>query len=370
LPNLDGLRCVGALAILFIHIEDIKEFAGKAMMPWGVFAKPLGNHAVSLFFVLSGFIITYLLLKEKEHTGTINLKNFYIRRILKIWPLYYLIVLVGFFVLPHLDTFFSVSYSPWKNGPLFKYALSALLFLPAGAVGLLGGKFPTIGATWTVRVEEAFYLFWPVLLKRSKNYVRVMVIIIIAVMLARYGFAAIALVCHYRLLVPGAVKTIWLDLNDYRFSCMAFGALGAYFVVSDNKKILNVLFRKDLQWLVYVVAALLLLIYRKHESLLYEPSSALFAIMIMNLAANPNTVIKLDYKPLNYLGKISYGIYLYNPIMRILGLELTEKLFGDVIGWQANLLFYTLSVAFTIVVSAISYEFFEKYFLRMKGRFA
>src|SRR5579863_4301730 len=101
LPNLDGLRFLGAFILIILHVEGIKATMGaeKTGVIYHFFHE--GNLFVSLFFVLSGFLITYLLLHEKQNTSKINFKKFYTRRILKIWPLYFFIGLVGYFILPY-----------------------------------------------------------------------------------------------------------------------------------------------------------------------------------------------------------------------------------------------------------------------------
>ena len=114
-PGLNGLRFFAAMAVVVTHIELVKHFMGLPNL-WGnhssniltlksavnTFVFEAGGLGVYFFFVLSGFLITYLLLVEKAKTGTIAVKKFYLRRILRIWPLYYLIVILGFFVVPYI----------------------------------------------------------------------------------------------------------------------------------------------------------------------------------------------------------------------------------------------------------------------------
>src|SRR3989338_8543857 len=109
-PNLNGLRFIAALMVIIHHIEQIKSILKMdnfSTFPPVFFVGKLG---VILFFVLSGFLITYLLLQEKEVSNTISVRQFYIRRILRIWPLYYFIILLGLIIIPLI---------PWMNiGPL------------------------------------------------------------------------------------------------------------------------------------------------------------------------------------------------------------------------------------------------------------
>ena len=356
-PNLDGLRFIGAFLIILIHIEGLKEKEGKEIIPWIHYFHADGSLLVSLFFVLSGFLITYLLLKEKENTSTIHLKKFYSRRILKIWPLYYFIGFLGIVALPMLYSYFSGHYSGRENS--WYNVLLYALFLPPFMQSL------SIGATWSVRVEELFYLLWPIVLKSTKKYFSVFVGVVIIVLLFR-NISAILL--HLK---PIILFRIMDHLSkDYRFSCMAIGGMAAYLHIAGKKQILSFLYRKDVQYGVYILM-LLLFIFKVHlPGINFEFYSFLFAFLVLNLATNPQSILSFDYSWMNYLGKISYGLYLYNPIVRILCLEGIEHIYGkDITGWGMNLLDYGSTIFGTILVSTLSYEFFEKPFLRMKRRF-
>ncbi len=360
-PNLDGLRLIGSLIIIVFHIENLKFLAGKEPHLWIKSYLPLGRLDVSLFFVLSGFLIGYLLLKEKHDTGDILIKKYYIRRALRIWPLYYFIVLVGFFVFPYLAEKWNLPdlgiNSPYKN---YDFVLS-LFFLP-----IYGIRLRAIGATWSVRVEELFYIIEPFILKRTKNYVKAFLLIVIAVVLFRNGYR----ISCYLLDASPFFRHLQKTIEDYRLSCMAIGGIGAYLVVAKKERILKILYRKDLQWGIYILTLLLLIFKVRIPLIDFEFYSVLFCCIIINLATNPNSVINLDFKWTNYLGKVSYGLYLYGAIMRIFCLAFTENIYGrPLIGWGMNLVFYFTTIASTIVISIISYELFEKLFLRRKSRF-
>src|ERR1041385_5542478 len=104
-PGLNGLRFFEASAVIITHVELLKKGIGLPSL-WDEKAHPvifnLGGLGVYFFFVLSGFLITYLLLAEKEKEGKISVRNFYMRRIFRIWPVYYLLVFLTFFVFPHI----------------------------------------------------------------------------------------------------------------------------------------------------------------------------------------------------------------------------------------------------------------------------
>jgi len=357
-PNLDGLRFLGSLFLIVLHIEGLKMRDSREVIGFIYGFNKLGGLAVSLFFVLSGFLITYLLIDEKEKTSTINLRKFYFRRILKIWPLYFLIGIIGFLLLPKLAYFHGI----YSINTGMHFGISFLLyclFIPP-----FSGSLST-GQTWSVRVEEAFYFIWPLLLRRSKNYLTVFIAVVVFVVVLRNVSSYFVMNYNQHVFI-----ILFNLFESYRISCMAIGGIGAYLYLKGNQKILSIIYRKDLQWLVYITTAILLVFQIHIGFILYEAYSALFSFIILNLATNPKSIVNLDYKWMNYLGKISYGLYMYNAIMRIFCFEFVEYVFNKQIsGWQMNLVLYFTTIGSTILISILSYEYFEKPFLRIKKRF-
>ncbi|HTA28133.1 MAG TPA: acyltransferase [Bacteroidia bacterium] len=360
-PNLDGLRFVGSFIILVLHIEELKVSSGKEPLLWVKQYLPIGGLDVSLFFVLSGFLIGYLLLKEKADTGNIDMKKYYTRRCLRIWPLYFFIILLGFFVFPYLGELWGIQELKLESPYKYIDFILCMLFLPPYDL-----RMRAIGAAWSLRVEEVFYVFEPLILKRTKKYITVFLVIVLGVILFRNGYFFMCRIFHLSPWFRHFQKII----TFYRLSCMAIGGIGASLVISDKKNILPFLFRKDVQWVVYLVTLALIVANIRIPYIEFEFYSVLFCFIIINLAANPKSIVRLDYGWMNYLGKISYGMYLYGAVFRILCLYLTEKIFGhDLSGVFMNVVFYLLTISFTIVISIISFHFFETPFLKLKNRF-
>src|ERR1700742_157030 len=147
LPNLDGVRFLGAFIIMIFHLEGIKSKTGRQTIGAIRHFYPTGNLVVSIFFVLSGFLITYLLLKEKQKNNFINIKSFYKRRILRVWPLYYLVLILGFFVFPLLSTHFTNDYSNNVEEHFWLNFTSSFFFLQPSVVGLSHVPM-TLGPIW------------------------------------------------------------------------------------------------------------------------------------------------------------------------------------------------------------------------------
>ena len=148
--GLDTLRAVAALVVIWGHIELLKRRENLPnLLDQDGFGVPSGHIAVILFFVLSGFLITYLLINEKENTGSISFKKFYMRRVLRIWPLYYFIMLLSYFLI-------NAEYS-------VKTLVLCLGIFPNVAHALTAG-WPSSPQLWSIGAEEQFYLFWPMLI--------------------------------------------------------------------------------------------------------------------------------------------------------------------------------------------------------------
>ncbi len=361
-PNLNGLRFFAALFVIIHHIEQFKQILGIKNYTQQNYIKVLGQAGVILFFVLSGFLITYLLLIEEFKTKNINVKNFYIRRALRIWPLYFFIVLLGFLVLPHIN-FFEIP--SWSNHIIDNFKTKLLLFiffLPNLAL-FLYAPMPYISQTWSVGLEEQFYIIWPILIKKVKNKKALFLSIILF-------YTIIKILCYFlidRLMLKNDMITgvRFFFETLFTFDYMAIGGLFAYFFF-ENSKILKVVYNNYLQ----IVVIMLLLIfffsgfYIPIISIHAQICAILFGLLILNLATNPKTIINLELNIFNYLGKISFGLYIFHPLAIIT----TLKCLGY---FNINSLFltYFLSIGISIVLASISYKYFESYFIKKKVLF-
>lgn len=163
-PNLNGLRFIAAFLVIIHHIEQFKSISNFENY-WDKipFIGIIGKLGVILFFVLSGFLITYLLLTEEQSFKKISIGKFYVRRILRIWPLYFFIILLAFLILPNIDLFVLPNFDKdviYSN--LFLKLLLYAIFFPNLVLSLLG-VVPYASHTWSIGTEEQFYLVWPVL---------------------------------------------------------------------------------------------------------------------------------------------------------------------------------------------------------------
>jgi len=174
-PNLNSLRFLAAFVVIIHHTEQIKSIKGLPNL-WdnNTIIPLIGKLGVDLFFVLSGFLITSLLFIEKASPTGINVKNFIVRRLLRIWPLYFIIMILAFFVMPHIPLFqLGLPYVDVKNHMLDN-ALMYVFFLPHVQL-IVFGPILYASQSWSIGIEEQFYLVWSSVVKRfdTKKLVQV-----------------------------------------------------------------------------------------------------------------------------------------------------------------------------------------------------
>ena len=362
-PNLNGLRFIAAFIVLVNHLHQSLYSIGY----YGAKSLPIifpGELGVRLFFVLSGFLITYLLLTEENNTGTISIKDFYIRRILRIWPLYYALVLLAFFVLPNI----SLLYIPELTAGYSRfYFLLYLLFLP-NILHYYGVVVPYLSQTWSVGVEEQFYLIWPILMKVfRKKIVLFFSVIIIYLGIKHIGF-------RFRFIehfigwnsALGIIKVFWYS---FKITAMAIGGIFAYILY--KKSMILKYINNNISFGIALILTFCITIFIPQMPLGIEVYSILFGIIIINMAANKKFSKALENKILNYLGKISYGIYMYHAIACVLCIRLFDY-FGILRhqSWFGMILLLIMTLLITVLIAGLSYRFMESKFISMKTKFS
>lgn len=359
-PNLNGIRFIAASLVIIHHVEQLASLFGMEsyydLIPW---IEIIGKLGVVLFFVLSGFLITFLLLTEEASTEIIQIKHFYIRRILRIWPLYFLIVTLAFLILPNIPLFIIPEFG--KDVVYQKLWLNILLFatfFPNIALSVVG-KIPYASHTWSIGTEEQFYLVWPVILKYiKKNRIQLMFFIIFSY-LAFWGVLNSSF-SHY---IPFhmLIKAFWSRFN---IDCMAIGGLYAVFLF-EKHKVLRILLNPYFFYTCLISVISLISNGIRVPYVHYECYSILFGVVILNMASNTNFKNILENKLFNELGNISYGLYMYHPITIVLTFQISKWL--DI---STKWFIYPMSVLLTMILAWVSYTYFERFFLKFKAQFS
>ena len=311
----------------------IKKYAG------------FGQTGVSLFFVLSGFLITRILLNTKQ--TQFYFKNFYFRRALRIFPLYYLFLVFFYFVIPLLE---NIPFVPFSQQIYFWVYLQNI-------ASTFRWTTDGPGHFWSLAVEEHFYLFWPLLIYfLNEKRIKTAIFIIIAV-------AAITRL----LLISYHYEVFYFTLS--RMDELAVGALLGIWEMNGKLKPANA--RKFvLMFCCIIIPTIALWVFTTgmgigiiQVSKFVLLSFCYFSLIGLVITIKETNWVKkiLKFKLLSYTGKISYGLYVYHPLCFWL---LTRHFKID-----SLLLSFVLSFGFCYLIASISYFGFESKFLKLKAKF-
>jgi len=337
------LRAIAALTVLFTHVERLRLIHKMPLWVTPAFNSFIGGAAVTFFFVLSGFLITMLLLTEKAAEGTIKVRRFLVNRTLRIWPLYYLTLAAGYAIsiLVLKDT----GANPLSNGLLLN-----LLLLPN--LSFVLGCLPDILVqTWSIGTEEQFYLAWPFLIRRLPA--RRLILFFSAIIVGWGAARGFAWSIHAGPLGAFLFRT--------RIDCMAIGGLAALLLFRVEKwpKLYRLILHPFTGYAVAIVFIGLLGISKRYDISLYPAYALLYAIACLRVTGIP--VRWLEWAPLHYLGKISYGIYLIHQF--VLYFLFHTWFIRHPMGETGM---FIIGAALTIGLAALSYRYFESYFLNKK----
>ncbi len=353
-PDLDGLRALAALAVVFYHIVDwlplpvdIWSLRLRDVISFRMAGGPLG---VTFFFVLSGFLITYLMLDERTRTGRFQVGRFYMRRLLRIWPLYFVTLAIAMLL---CDAFGANGNETGWMYALFLANFDHILH-GTSVCGMLGVQ-------WSVCVEEQFYLLWPLVfatLGGNRTFPWAMLAMGIGSLWFTYSAEETAvryyhLFANMRLLVGGGLL-----------------AYGAHRWGADWKRRLTRV-PAGVHAAAYLLGLFTLLCTRwlplgpVRDIAMYAAPLFFFLYVLAHQTHAPVSFLHLRHIPvLSWLGKISYGLYLTHMIAIHIVLNCFTQ--DPAFGWLAAL----LALALTVLISHLSYRYFESPFLRLKDRFS
>jgi len=356
-PELDALRFFAFLGVFVFHAAPrTMDFYATAGFPaW--LSKIListfgaGAYGVDLFFALSAYLITSLLLRERATTGKLDLRSFYVRRILRIWPLY-----LGFVVFAAITAHFL----PWQNLPL-RYVAGYTLLAGNWLYVFYGLPASFAVPLWTVSIEEQFYLAWPLALRRAS--IRATAFMAIAVLV-------VANIWRFALVVLGAPAQA-MEYNTFtRLDPIALGVLLALFAgklptLSTLQRII-LLTAGVATWIVtfwFTVVIELPKLSTWQSALGHLLTALASAAILFSVMGSQNAFLRNKW--LLYLGKISYGLYVLHEFAHYCAMRLLPASTPMRVVEQS-----VISLALTILLAAASYRWLESPFLRLKERFA
>jgi peptidoglycan/LPS O-acetylase OafA/YrhL len=369
--GLNTLRFFAAFLVVIHHAESLrKDHELGHLKGIGIFEN--GQHAVSFFFVLSGFLITYLLLKEREVKNDISIKQFYIKRIFRIWPLYFLMVIIGAIIQPYFIEWFHIPYKmPYTIGETWVYFI---FFIP-GMVNFFFGS-NLLEPLWSIGVEEVFYLIWAPLFKWFKKHILILLLSVIVIKLILITISNFGSFSNDQAIN----NLITYIIRIHQFEAMAIGGLGAYLVFHYGSKINTSVFYSIPAQLFFYSLMVIFLFFGttiKADFWLFvfeKPiisalvTSGLFLYLIIGVSVVDRNLFTLENRFFSYLGEISYGIYMFH--LLILS-QIIELLKGFVAGsgmvWE-TLFYYGISLPLIIGVCVLSKRTLEAYFEKKKQK--
>lgn len=363
-PNLDGLRLLAFLAIFFHHSllpAFFDENQHGAFVHFLLEQKKNASLGVNLFFVLSGFLITYLLLAEKAQSGRIHIMHFYFRRALRIWPLYFLVVLAGFYLFPLLKSFTGNEGALHASLPYYLGFASNFDIVHKGM-----SQTSILNILWSVSVEEQFYLLWPLLLTiiPARFLLNVLVILLAGSIYFRCLNHQHEIILYYHTLSV---------IGD-----MLVGGMAAWLCFYNKT------FREKLErlprWLIlsFYLAGTGMILFNAQVfsgtagivfSRLFFSLFFVFVILEQNYAAR--SLFKMSgNRIISEWGRYTYGLYCYHCISIVLAHLVTTRGFHIPNGSGLMITDMLLSLVLTGVLAYFSYRYLESPFLKLKDKFA
>lgn len=328
--SLDGLRAISVVAVVWHHTAP-----NWVKGAWAHF----GAQGVTLFFAISGFLITTLLLRERERTGGIDIKAFYLRRTLRIFPLYYGVLLLYIALVILLE----------RNTPAGRAFFDNLIYFATYTSNIfvdLDGRVIFYFA-WSLAAEEQFYLIWPSILLIAGTVSRASIVLyltfaacVVGQWLGNRFFSAVPLA-----IVLGALLALTLHTSQ------------------GYRSIQTMLGQK---WSLPLLSLALVLA-------LAVPSSPAFVIHALFAGIVGACVIRRDHlgaaflslKPIAYVGSISYGIYMLHMLCK----NAAVKLFSALkVSSPGGFEVFAATLVLAVIAASLSFKYYESIFLKMKHR--
>lgn len=369
-PSLDGLRFV---SILFVVLHHLDTFTGNFLTYTESYPLigEIGYFSIQFFFVGSGFLITYFLINELDRSGYISLKKYFIRRILRIWPGYYLLLGMAFLAY-WIQPFFLIPgvSDVYYQSPGFSSSVLCFGFILPHLPPFFSPTAPYIHQTYTIGIEEQFYFLWGLIFfffKRVHGYVLLVLFISVCVGAVWHQLY------HTTVGAPaeGSVLSFFSSAVTFlKYSRITTFAIGSFFAYAYHAKAswLNVYSKPAAQFLFYLFLGSLLYVRSRG---IYLPdeliSFAMISLFFFSMKSSAH-FMSFSHPLLVFLGKISYGIYLFHLFAIVLACKLVSC-FTDSATSSVFLLLSALTVGLSIAFGWLSYRFVESRFLELKRRF-
>lgn len=356
----DALRFFAFLKVFLFHLPNV--LPGDPAMEWfRDHIKHGGGVGVSFFFVLSGFLITYILIYEKLNTGKIDLKRFFVRRAFRIWPLFYLVVIIVLLLPPDFAQHWGLHMNGGGYDPDWRFSLTFTENYKSIIMDS-GPKLTPLPVFWSLCIEEHFYIIWMIVFFfiRPKG-------------IPYFLGATVLIAWIFRFFETSIYGTENVSTNDLftNIDYFAISGLLGYAVAKNYRRVADLVIRIPYAIRIgYIFAVLTLLYFQKDlfvhhdffpEVLKYTLFSTVFAGLLIVFIPQEKGGLRIrDKHLLSWLGRISYGLYVYH----LVWIHVLMKVFiyngWDLNHWSTFGLFVLITFSGTVLTSAISYYWFEK----------
>ncbi|WP_158541257.1 acyltransferase [Ruegeria sp. A3M17] len=347
-PQIDGLRFVAALLVFIHHSPDVPFLSG---------IKEYGWIGVDLFLAISAFLLTKILLLEWKATEAISIRRFYIRRALRIFPLYifYLTAVCAWALIEgHLVASTVVG---WWLG---------FMSFTGNLMTAIGGYSPVpfTAHLWTISLEEQVYAVLPMLLllyllsgAGRRSFVAIALSLIAVLIVARLGFT----------LLGTQHPFIWV--LPLRADSFVLGAIAAVLMTGAQMKHSSLLTVIGIALMASVVLFPPVDVPGLYQVIGYTVIALGCVLVVVGVQTDGLLARVLSWSPVRYFGKISYGVYVYHVLCISMAGKLVASLSSND-GPGEGILIFALGLAMTLALSSLSYELFEKSFLKIKNRYS
>jgi len=368
--NIDAIRFLAVLGILISHCFITNNQQVKVSTLYTDLLQVTGNLqnvCYSLLFILTGFLNTWTIFEERFIYKNLNLLRFYMRRVLGMLPLYFVMFVIGFFILPKFNAGIPLEFSEFKNPAqylsfIFNFGYSEV----SNPLNPLQGVW---GNMWTIAVSFQFIIVWPILMSYFRRKEKVLMI------LAMIAFIASA--------------WMWSQDDSYRFSSLNImcdfivGSYLAYFSFFKYKLygFLKSQTRRTIGFVYLAFILILIFLTQIRHQFNYLPAQLIFIIERMLLTFtlaffifeqnfNSNSVLKIaKLKIFNYPGKLAYSIYAYHALAIIIAYKIMQFASSEQTPLAVLLLEPFLAIIIALVLAMFSTEYFEKKFTRLKKNY-
>jgi peptidoglycan/LPS O-acetylase OafA/YrhL len=346
MPELDGLRFFAFLAVFLSHLGEFTNGVHEARPAIVGLCDMLGRFGVDLFFALSAYLLTSLMIREKEEFGTLRVRAFYMRRLLRIWPLYFT-WMAALILTRHLWSDYSLSFFiPW------------LLFAGNFQASLISINSLIILPLWSLSVEEQFYIVWPLLVRNLTRR---------GLVVAGSAIWILTTCARFELLLHGFTPhQIWFS-GFGRLGALAAGILIAAMMrrpVARGRQMLVVL-----GLICWGEAGMCHLYLARPEGFAIPmwgfSMAAIGAAVFLLAAIGVKRGGPLTNPALVYMGRLSYGLYVFHGAALVVARHIVPAS-SDIVFWP---LFAIVAFGLTLAASVASYRWLESWFLKLKGRY-